>query len=264
MNNITKFSIFFFFFSIITAQTTPVILTPLNATFSGILSSRLTMSNEVYLMNITEFINYQVFSNGELAYYSTQEVYPVETPLQTSYLLLRNDLGKFKYVWQWSNENNCVLTKTPVAFTFVELLNQELENSTIISTTSSDQVWEQTLLYVTPSVTAQESINRLTVSSANTSYVTSMESLNGFCDCEQTDCSIACQECQNDPSACYNTIYFQAPMSQFDYSPMDSSVLDVPSFCPQPKDAKIVSWEKYQILSSLELLRERAHFSSAY
>ena len=151
MNNITKFSIFFFFLTIVTAQTTPVILTPLNATFSGVLSSQTVVNeNETFILNITEYYNYQVFSNGEFAYYIAQQISPFEKPAQTSYLLLRNDLGKFKYVWQWSNENNCVLTKTPVAFTIVELFNQQLENSTIISTTSSDQVWEQTLLYVTP------------------------------------------------------------------------------------------------------------------
>ena len=276
---LTTIILFFAIFTIVKAQTTPVILTPLNVTFSGVLSSKSNLKYGPPLQNITEYYNYQVLPNGELTYYVSQLTYPQEKPAQSLYLLLRTDLGKLKYVWTWSNERNCVLKKGLVAFTFVELLNQQLENSTYIgeekipfgsSSSTTGDLWQQNLpSFIMPNSSVVATVNRLYVSPTNSSYISFIGSLNAMCDCQQSDCSIACQSCESDPKTCATSLLYQAPMTQFDYEPIPSSVLDIPSFCPQPNSKNdiendFITWEKEPIPSSLELLRELAFLSSDY
>ena len=215
------------------------------------------------LINITEYYNYQVLENGEFAYAETQQIYPyIHSPTQ-QYVLLRSDIGTQIHVWEWSAEDDCILHVYREAYTWTQLINQQLANSTYLGEmkipfggSSYGDLWQQELQNVIPNALSQTLLNRIYVSPTNSSIITFIGSLTTACDCEESDCSTACAECESDPSTCASSILFQSSPSQFDYAPIPSSVLDIPSFCPSPLDFE-VTLEEQPFTSTLDLLRKR-------
>lgn len=144
-----------------------------------------------------------------------------------------------KYVWTWHSESDCVLQKALQGYTIVELFNAQLQNSTYNGVTKQpngdqSELWQQLVdnQYYTLQV---NQTNNFYFSMYTPNELTWVGGLLTECNCYNYDCGI-CSSCKEDPLTCTFAMLYSYEVSQFDTSPIDNSVFDVPSFCPSPSD----------------------------